>query len=96
MVKAEGFLSPKIANSTRNSKMSPNKFRMAGGAMFGFQTERKNIVPYRETWNQVHTDPGMIAESFKTRNELNDKLKQAFLNNNDIRKYKEIKRDEII
>ena len=53
-------------------------------------------MPTRETWNQVHTEPEMIAEDHKTRHELNQKLKTAFLHNNDIRKYKDIKREEKI
>ena len=38
----------------------------------------------------------MIVEDRKTRNAVNQKLKTTYLNNEDMRKYKELRREEKI
>ena len=55
-----------------------------------------SMGPGRETWDRVYDEPSMMVEDRKTRNAVNQKLKTTFLNNDDMRKYKELRREEKI
>ena len=80
------------------------KFRAAANQVFGKigpKSQRNNTInfsmgPARETWDRVHDQPSMIVEDRKTRNAVNQKLKTTYLNNEDMRKYKELRREEKI
>lgn len=45
---------------------------------------------FRETWNMVYTEPSIVAENHETRNLVTRQLKENFLANNDLDRFKAV------
>lgn len=52
------------------------------------------VATFRDTWNQVYTEPQIVAENTETKRMLNQQLKEHYLHNNDQKHLRNLKEEE--
>lgn len=79
-------------NKTSTSGFNPQRTAFGGfvgvGKLVTFKnSSRDKSGEPRETWNMVYTEPSIVAETHRTREIVTERLKENFLNNNDLERF---------